>query len=106
MARYEVGEARGDTDHGHIEPFPGDSRGEQKRPVTGPFNALFDPVASQNSISNGEIVIIFNIDTAGESIKKSLLTLSVRRDLELLGSTKHKRQGIIPCLCFFRRSLF
>jgi hypothetical protein len=49
--------------------------------VTCPFYALFDPVASQISVSNGKIVIIFNIDTAGESIKKSPLTLSVRRDL-------------------------
>jgi hypothetical protein len=68
--------------------LPGDPRGEQKRPVTGPFYALFDPVTSQNRVSNGKIVIIFNIDTAGESIKKSPLTLSVRRDFETLGSSK------------------
>jgi hypothetical protein len=74
--------------------------------VTGPFYALFDPVASQISVSYGKIVIIFNIDTAGESIKKSPLTLSVRRDLETFENTKRKRQGIIPCLCFFRRALF
>jgi hypothetical protein len=106
MPRNEVREARGNPDHGHIEPFPGDPRGEQKRPVTGPFNALFDPVTSQNNVSNDKIVIIFNIDRAGESIKKTPLTLSVKRDLEPYGSTKHKRQELISCLSFFRRSLF
>ena len=46
VAGDEVGEARGDADHGQIEPFPRDARGKEQRTVACSLDPFFYSIAS------------------------------------------------------------